>query len=86
MSRFRAVAELRAEYPVKRLCRVLEVSRSGFYAWCRRPPSSRQREDDQLMEMIGRIHVRVAALMVLLGSMVSCEGVGSVSAGNGWPD
>ena len=33
MSRFRFVSEHRAAFGVKRLCRVLEVSRSGFYAW-----------------------------------------------------
>lgn len=56
MSRFRAVEELRADYPVKRLCRVLEVSRSGYYAWRVRPPSARQREDERLTEVICRIH------------------------------
>ncbi len=56
MSRFRAVAELSADYPVKRLCRVLEVSRSGFYAWRTRPLSARRREDDQLLDVIRRIH------------------------------
>lgn len=56
MSRFRAVAELCAEYPVKRLCRVLEVSRSGFYAWRRRPVSARRRDDDRLLVEIVRIH------------------------------
>ena len=36
MSRFRFVSEHRHAYGVKRLCRVLEVSRSGFHAWHRR--------------------------------------------------
>lgn len=27
-------------YPLKRLCRVLQISRSGYYAWRRRPPSA----------------------------------------------
>lgn len=33
MSRFRFVEDHRDVYDVKRLCRLAEVSRSGFYAW-----------------------------------------------------
>lgn len=56
MSRFRAVSEMRTEYPVKRLCRVLGVSRSGFYAWRSRLPSSRAVANEKLLADIGRIH------------------------------
>jgi transposase len=38
--RFRFVAEYRSAYGVKRLSRVLGVSRSGFYAWVRADPLS----------------------------------------------
>ena len=38
MSRFRFVSEFAPDYGVKRLCRVLKVSRSGYYTWSRRPP------------------------------------------------
>jgi putative transposase len=34
------------------MCRVLEVSESGFYAWRKRPVCQRQREDAQLTEEI----------------------------------
>lgn len=34
------------------MCRVLEVSRSGFYAWLKRPPSQRQLDDKLLGERI----------------------------------
>lgn len=54
MSRFRAVDELRADYPVKRLCRLLKVSTSGFYAWKRRPPSARAVVDAELVGAHGR--------------------------------
>lgn len=33
---------------MRRMCRVLEVSPSGYYAWLRRPASRRQREDRRL--------------------------------------
>lgn len=38
------------------LCRVLKVSRSGYYAWRERPPSERSRADAALAEKIGRVH------------------------------
>jgi hypothetical protein len=41
---------------VKRLCRLVEVSRSGFYAWHRRPPSQRAVADGELLEQIRDIH------------------------------
>jgi putative transposase len=34
------------------MCRVLEVSVSGFYAWRKRPQSAREREDGELAERI----------------------------------
>jgi transposase InsO family protein len=32
-------------YPIRILCRALKVSRAGYYAWRRRPPSMRARQD-----------------------------------------
>ena len=48
----------RAEYGVGRLCRVLGVSRSGYYAWSKRDPSERALEDQELSERIVAIHKR----------------------------
>ena len=45
-----------AQYPVATTCRVLEVSTSGYYAWCKRPLSARRRRDAQLLERIAKIH------------------------------
>src|SRR5574337_1562626 len=39
----------RARYPVGRLCRLLGVSRSGFYAWRGRTPCRRSRSDARLV-------------------------------------
>ena len=47
--------ENQALYPVATMCRVLDVSTSGYYAWLRRPPSNRARRDDELAERIGAI-------------------------------
>jgi putative transposase len=38
------------------MCNALDVSRSGYYAWSKRPPSSRSQEDQQLCEKIQEIH------------------------------
>jgi putative transposase len=53
---FEFVEREKAHYPVARLCRVLGVSTSGYYAWRRREPSIRAREDDVLTEQIERIY------------------------------
>ena len=42
------IKELRGEYPVRLLCRVLSVSRSGFHAWLVREPSARSRFRERL--------------------------------------
>lgn len=38
------------------LCRVLEVSVSGYYAWRKRQPSRRQQEDERLSKLIQCVH------------------------------
>jgi transposase InsO family protein len=58
VSRFRFVDDHAIEYPIKRLCELVEVSRSGFYAWRDRPPSARDVEDAELTVEIRAIHER----------------------------
>lgn len=48
----------KAHYPIVMLCRVLRVSRAGFYAWCGRPPSPRSIEDARLTILIREAHER----------------------------
>ena len=43
------IAAERARFPVARMCALLAVSRSGFYAWQRRPDSARSRSEAQLV-------------------------------------
>ena len=56
MTRFRFVSEHMAEYPVKRLCELVECSRSGFYAWRNRPLSDHYLADVDLAAEIFEIH------------------------------
>jgi len=44
------------EFPVKRMCKVLKVSSSGYYDWCRRPLSQRQQANDKLLAAIRQEH------------------------------
>jgi transposase InsO family protein len=46
----------KAHYPVRVMCRVLQVSPSGFYAWARRPPSARSRQSEALKPVIAEAH------------------------------
>ena len=39
-----------------KLCRVLEVSRSGYYAWDNRPKSARAIENEIIIKQIKAIH------------------------------
>ena len=47
-----------ANYPVARMCRLLEVSPSGYYSWQKRPASERSRTDAVLKDRIRWIHLR----------------------------
>lgn len=46
----------RAEFRVSRMCGVLHVSRSGFYAWLTRPLSARAETNRALTAQIVRLH------------------------------
>jgi putative transposase len=52
----RLIEAKKAQHPVSLLCSVLGVSRAGYYAWKDRPPSPRQRRDDELLALIREIH------------------------------
>ncbi len=47
-----------AKYPVRTMCRVLEISASGFYAWSSRSPSAHHQRDILLADRIEAIHRR----------------------------
>jgi putative transposase len=53
--KFHFIAAHRAEVRLRSLCRVLGISRSGYYAWCRRPGPRREERNDALL-----VHIRAA--------------------------
>jgi putative transposase len=61
MSRFRFIHAEQVAYPIALLCRVLAVSRAGYYAWARRGVSARAQADAELTVMIRHIHTRSRA-------------------------
>lgn len=46
----------RTAFPVALMCTVLKVSRSGYYACCRRPVGPRRQQNEALRERIRAIH------------------------------
>lgn len=65
-----------SEYPIGLMCRVLQVSRSGYYAWRRRRPGPRSQRQQQLSAAIRTLHTgnrrrygspRIHAALLALG-------------------
>ena len=54
--KYECVADLREDYPVAMMCRLLGVTTSGFYAWLRRGPSRRSIENRRLSKQIVQVH------------------------------
>jgi len=53
--KYEYIQQAHAAFPVARLCKLFEVSESGYYAWLRRAPSAREIENATLSEQIVQI-------------------------------
>lgn len=53
--KYQFITQKRDRMPVAQLCRLLGVSRSGYYTWCKRRPSARERANDALANDIQRL-------------------------------
>ena len=47
---------LSRDYPVKGICEMMEVSRSGYYKWLRRDPSERDLNREAMVEVVEEVH------------------------------
>ena len=50
--RYEFIRDYRHEFRVSKMCEVLEVSRSGFYSWLKRPESKRTHDNRKLLSAI----------------------------------
>jgi putative transposase len=53
---YRLISAEQARTPISMACRLLGVSRCGYYEWAANIPSARAREDAELVERIVEIH------------------------------
>ena len=53
---FKFIRDHAGRWPVRLMCRVLEVSASGYYAWRGRPESARARANRALLADVRRLH------------------------------
>jgi transposase InsO family protein len=56
--RFRFVEDNKADLSLERMCVLLDVPRSSFYAWRNRTPTARDRADAELLDVIREIYRR----------------------------
>jgi putative transposase len=82
--RYAFISQMDAEkaYPISFMCRMLEVSRSGYYDWCDRPASATFERRERLKAMITAIfehndgtygYRRIHAVLVRSGEQVGPE-------------
>jgi hypothetical protein len=50
--KYQFIENHRKDYPVRLLCRVMQVTRSGYYAWRKKPLSTRKVADMVLLQHI----------------------------------
>lgn len=54
--KYRFMEECRDRFKLKRMSKVLRVSRSGYYQWRKRLPSNRERDNQRLLEEIREVY------------------------------
>lgn len=54
--KYQFIQAQQSQHRIARLCQVLAVSRSGYYAWRRRPPSARVQANARLVERMTQLH------------------------------
>lgn len=54
--KYRFIETCADKYSIEQMCRMLGISRSSYYAWKKREPSKREKENQMLLERIRQIH------------------------------
>lgn len=80
--KYPAVAACEDEFPVNRLCEVLDVSESGYYAWLNRPLSQREQANRGLGERIQAIWQRFRGMYGALRIHAELQAEGEVVGHN----
>ena len=55
--RYQCIHRRREQHSVRMMCRLLRVSRSGYYDWSHRGETARQRQDRELMPLVHQVHL-----------------------------
>ncbi len=84
--RYRCIDRRRSHYPVRMMCRLLEVSRSGYYAWRVRPESQRAKTDRELTGVIRCLHAESGGVYGSPKYEMSLVSKATVAAVTKWPD
>jgi hypothetical protein len=82
--KFRFIQAQRETFPVGQLCRVLEVSRSGFYSWSSRPQSERDQQNAALLQRIHACIERTVECTDRHGSIERYVPQGTALGGIAW--
>lgn len=56
--RFAFILEHESEFEITRMCQTFQVSRSGYYAWKRRPMSQTRQRSESLTAVIADVHLK----------------------------
>jgi hypothetical protein len=83
--RFEWIHQRIKEFKVSIMCKVLQVSRSGYYAWVDRPPSAGAARQAELTQAIVQMHQGLAAPMAARAFRWSWPNRESKSASTPWP-
>lgn len=79
---FQFIKTNRSVFPVKKMCQILEVSRSGYYAWGSRPESKRSIENKELRQRILELYIehgQMAGSPMITADLQAEERFGKVS-------